>query len=190
MRTFALHTTESAPEAAKAPLSAIETAWGFIPNLHRTLAESPVTLQAYDTLFSLFGQSSFTAAEQQVVYLAINVFNACEYCTAGHSVLARNAGLPADAIEALRESQPLADPRQEALRRFAETVVRERGRVGEEDLAAFFEAGFSRAQVLEVVLAAATKTISNYTNHITHTPNDAFMAATAWTAPHRRAAGA
>jgi hypothetical protein len=40
------------------------------------------------------------------------------------------------------------------------------------------------------VLAVATKTISNYTNHITHTPNDTFMAATAWTAPHRRAAGA
>ncbi len=30
--------------------------------------------------------------------------------------------------------------------------------------------------MLEVVTIAATKTISNYANHITHTPKEAFMA--------------
>jgi AhpD family alkylhydroperoxidase len=90
MSTFTLHTTETAPAAAKEQLAGIEKAWGFVPNLHRTLAESPVTLEAYNALFGLFGKSSFTPAEQQVVYLAINVVNECEYCTSGHSVLAKN----------------------------------------------------------------------------------------------------
>jgi AhpD family alkylhydroperoxidase len=100
MSTFTLHTTETAPAAAKEQLAGIEKAWGFVPNLHRTLAESPVTLEAYNALFGLFGKSSFTPAEQQVVYLAINVVNECEYCTSGHSVLAKMAGLDAETISA------------------------------------------------------------------------------------------
>lgn len=188
MTGFTLHTPQTAPEAARAQLATIEKAWHFIPNLHRTLAESPVTLEAYDTLFALVGKSSFTPAEQQVVFMAVNVLNECEYCTAGHSVLAKQAGLPPDAIAALRESAPLVDPRLQALRGFAETVVRTRGFAGDDAVDAFLAAGFSRAQVLEVVLIIATKTISNYTNHLTHTPLDGFMAGTKWTAPRNRAA--
>ena len=178
MTAFTLHTVETAPEAARAQLAGIEKAWTFIPNLHRTLAESPVTLQAYDALFGLVGQSSFSPAEQQVAFLAINVANECEYCTAGHSVLAKMAGVTPDVIEALRESAPVADARLEALRHFVERVVAERGFAGDAAVEAFLAAGFTRAQVLEVVLIVATKTISNYVNHLTHTPLDAFMAPT------------
>lgn len=190
MTEFTLHTVETAPDAAKAQLAGIEKAWTFIPNLHRTLAESPVTLQAYDTLFGLVGQSSFTPAEQQVAFMAVNVLNACEYCTSGHSVLAKMAGVAPEVIAALREAQPILDDRLQALRGFVERVVTERGFAGDEAVAAFIAAGFSKAQVLEVVLIVATKTISNYVNHLTHTPLDGFMAATAWVAPRNRAQGA
>lgn len=188
MTKFTLHTTDDAPEGSKAALAAIEQGWTFIPNLHRTLAESPVTLQGYDTLFGLVGKSSFTPPEQQVLFLAVSVLNECEYCASGHSALAAKAGLKPDAIVALREGRPLADARLEVLRRFAEAMVRERGHVGDAAVDAFIAAGFTRAQVLEVVLVIGTKTISNYVNHVTHTPNDAFMAGTAWTAPLRHAA--
>ncbi len=187
MTAFTLHTVETAPDAAKDQLAAIEKGWKFIPNLHRTLAESPVTLKAYDTLFDLVSKSSFTPAEQQVAYLAINVLNECEYCTSGHSVLAKMSGVDAATIEALREGKPLADARLQALRGFAEAVVRERGFVGDAAVDAFLAAGFTKAQVLEVVLIVATKTISNYTNHITHTPLDDFMGQTRWVAPRNRA---
>lgn len=188
MTAFTLHTVETAPAASREQLAQIEKTWTFIPNLHRTLAESPVTLQAYDALFGLVGQSSLSPIEQQVAYLAINVLNACEYCTSGHSALAKMSGVGPDVIEALREGMPIADSRLQALSVFAEAVVRERGFVGDAAVEAFLLAGFTKAQVLEVVLVAATKTISNYVNHITHTPLDAFMTSTAWVAPARRAA--
>lgn len=190
MTDFALHSIDSAPAGSQAKLAEIEKAWKFIPNLHRTLAESPVALEAYDTMFSLVGKSSFTAQEQQVAYLAINVINECEYCTSGHSVLAKMAGVAPDVIQALRNSTPIADPHLEALRVFAETVVRERGFVGDAAVDAFLAAGFTRAQVLEVVVVVATKTLSNYVNHITHVPLDGFMADTKWVAPRNRAQAA
>lgn len=186
MSAFIQHTLETAPEGAKAQLAAIEKAWSFIPNLHRTLAESPETLEGYDTLFGLVAKTTLTAAEQQVVYLAINWVNECEYCMAGHSVLAAGAKVPADVIHAVREHVQIADVRLEALRRFAQYVVVQRGNVGEGEVQRFLGAGFSKRNVLEVILAVATKTISNYVNHIAGTPNDAFMKDTAWVAPSKR----
>jgi hypothetical protein len=37
--------------------------------------------------------------------------------------------------------------------------------------------------MLEVILGVATKVMSNYTNHIVHTPYDAFMEGNEWTKP-------
>lgn len=188
MTRFTVHTPETAPEASRPLLANVKAAWGFIPNLQATLAESPVALEAYDTLFGLVARSSLSPAEQQIVYQAINVFSECEYCTAGHTFLSRKAGVPEDAIQAIRNGEPIADTRLQALRHFAESVVRERGFVGDAAVDAFIAASFTRENVLEVITVAATKLISNYTNHITHTPKEGFMAdpALAWTAPRNR----
>lgn len=190
MPEFTLHTVDTAPEGARSQLERIEKAWKFVPNLHRTLAESPVTLEAYDTLFGMVARTSFTPAEQQVVFLAASVVNGCAYCVSGHTVLARKAGLQDGVIAALRDASPIADPRLEALRAFTQTVVRERGMAGEATISAFLAAGFTRAQILEVVLIISAKTISNYVNHLAETPLDAFMAETRWTAPRNRIAAA
>ncbi len=188
MSQFTVHTLESAPAASQPLLQATQKAWGFVPTLHGILAESPVALEAYDALFGLVGKSSFSPAEQQVAFLAVNVLHECEYCTAGHTYLARAAKLDEQAIQALRNSTPVADARLQALRTFTEQVVRERGFVGQAGLDAFFAAGYTKAQVLEVVTIVATKTISNYVNHLTHTPLESFMSdpALRWIAPRNR----
>jgi AhpD family alkylhydroperoxidase len=192
MNTFAVHTLQSASSAAAPLLEKSQKEWGFVPTLHGILAESAPTLAGYRQLFELVGQSSFTPAEQQVAYLAVNVLHECEYCTAGHTYLARAAKLPEPVIQALRESEPIADARLQALRSYTEAVVRERGNVGDAATEKFLAAGFSKAQALEVVLIIATKTISNYVNHIAHTPKESFMSdpALGWIAPSRRLAKA
>lgn len=192
MTNFTVHTLDTAPDASKARLAEVKAAWGFVPALHGMLAESQVALDAYDTLFGLVGQSSFTPAEQQAAYLAINVLHECEYCTAGHTYLGRAAGLPEDAIQALRNGRPIADARLEALRSFAERIVRERGFVGDEAVDAFLAAGFTKQNVLELITIIATKTISNYVNHITHTPLESFMSdpALRWVSPRNSAKAA
>jgi AhpD family alkylhydroperoxidase len=193
MAAFASHTIETAPEGAKTRLAAVTKAWGFLPKLHGKLAESPLALEAYDTLFGLVARmSTLSPVEQQVAYQAINVFHECEYCTAGHTYLARQVKMDEAVIAALRNGTPIPDARLQALRLFAEAVVRERGFVGDAAVDAFLAAGFTRAHVLDVVTIAATKTISNYANHITHTGMEAFMSdpALGWTSPRNRKAAA
>jgi uncharacterized peroxidase-related enzyme len=176
MTQFTLHTAESAPAGSADRLVSVKKNWGFVPKLQATLAESPVALKAYDDMFNLIAaEATLNPAEQQVVYQAINVFHGCEYCAAGHTFLSRKAGVPEDAIAALRDRQPMADNRLEALRRFAEQVAITRGFAGDAAVESFIAAGFTKAQVLEVVTIIATKVISNYTNHLTHTPLEDFM---------------
>jgi AhpD family alkylhydroperoxidase len=192
MTNFTVHTLDTAPEASKAKLAEVQKAWGFIPTLHGTLAESPETLEAYDTLFALVSKTTLTPQEQQVVYLAINVMHECEYCTMGHTYLGRMVKLDEIVIQALRNSKPIAHAKLQALRSFTEAVVRERGFAGDKAVDAFINAGFTKRNVLEIVTVIATKTISNYVNHLTHTPKESFMSDPAlnWVAPRNRAIAA
>jgi AhpD family alkylhydroperoxidase len=184
MTRFDLHTPDTAPAGSKAQLAAATKAWGFTPKLHAILAESPAALIGYDTLFGLVAQSTLTPVEQQVAYQAINVFHGCEYCTMGHTYLSRAAGMDEGDVQALRNDGAPSDPKLAALWGFARAVVKTRGHAGDAAVDAFLAAGFSRANVLDVVAIVATKTISNYTNHLTHTPKEAFMSdpALAWSA--------
>jgi alkylhydroperoxidase family enzyme len=79
-------------------------------------------------------------------------------------------GLDTDLIAALREGRILTDTRLEALRAFVRALVMEHGAVPEADRQAFFAAGFTPRQALEVVLGVATKVMTNYTNALAVTP--------------------
>lgn len=187
---FDLHTLETAPAAARLILDDGKKAFGSVPNLYAVLAEAQAALKGYTTLWNIFDESSFTPAERQVVYLTSNYENECRYCMAGHSVLAKTAGLSDQAITAIRDGGVIGDARLEALHRFTGKVVAQRGFVDDAETEAFLAAGFGRQQVLEVVLGAAVKLISNYTNHLAETPLDGFMAKTVWEHPSRRQAAA
>ncbi|UUP18419.1 carboxymuconolactone decarboxylase family protein [Nitratireductor thuwali] len=184
MHDFPIHSLDSAPEASRGLLAEIETRWGFLPKLHAALAESPAALRAYEALFSLAEQTGFTPAERQVVFLTVSTFHGCGYCTAAHTFLARQAGLDEGELQALRSGRPLTGRRLESLRRFTLAVVRDRGDPGSQEVEAFLSAGFDEANVLDLLVIIAAKTISNYANHIVGTPMEEFMAdpALAWSA--------
>jgi uncharacterized peroxidase-related enzyme len=180
---FTIHDTATAPAASVEILDSVQKNWGFVPNLHRVLAESPAALEAYSTLWGIAEKTGFTAQERNIAYLAIIYENECTYCMAGHSNLSRMAKVdPAD-IAAVRENRPIADAKLEAFRQFAAKVTRQRGAVSEADVAAFKAAGYDNRAVLDLLVLAATKLISNYTNHLAETPNDSFMKGAEWTAP-------
>ncbi len=185
MSDFVIHTIETAPEGSRDALAEVEAKYGTVFNLFGALAESPVAVHAYQTLGDLFEQGTFTPPERQLLLLTISAENGCEYCVAAHSAGAAMAALDNRAIEAVRDGTPIADARLATLRDFALAVVRQRGWLSPDQVEAFIASGFTKAQVLEVIVAVALKTISNYTNHIAQPPLDAPFEATRWT---RRAA--
>jgi uncharacterized peroxidase-related enzyme len=187
MRQFEIHKKKSAPEQSVKLLEQAESAFGFVPNLLGVLAESPPVLKAYLQLGQIFDESSLSPAERQVAILAVSRGNGCNYCMGAHSVIARMQKVPEQAIEAIRQDRPIEDRRLEALRKFTTTVVDQRGWISEQEISEFEDAGFNRAQVLEVILAISFKTLSNYVNHFAGTPLDDAFHGSEWTPAEIRA---
>ncbi|MCR6633479.1 carboxymuconolactone decarboxylase family protein [Devosia sp.] len=181
MSNFVQHTPDTAPEESKTLLLAVKEAWGFIPTMHATLAESPSALAGYETLWSHISASTLSPVEQQVAYQAVNVLHGCAYCTMGHTYLSRQVGMSEGTVVRLRAGLPPEDSKLAALWTFARTVAEARGEA-REAIPAFLGAGFTKANVLDVVAVIAAKVIANYSAALADIPLEAFMSdpAIAW----------
>lgn len=175
-------TIDTAPPDARPLLEATQKQMGMVPNMYANMANSPGLLSTYTHGYNLFRKASgFTPAEQEIVFLTISRENGCTYCMAAHSWVAANSSkVPAPALEALRAGKEIAEPKLGALSRFTSVLVDKRGRPSSEDVKAFIAAGFSEHHILEVILAIAVKTLSNYSNHLFGTTVDAAFADHAW----------
>ncbi len=180
MSTLKVHNMETAPEASKSLLGNSQKAYGMIPGLHGVLAGAPGILEAYQTLHQLFVDSSFNNEELTVVWQTINVEHECHYCVPAHTGIAAMMKVDEKITDALRNRAPLADPKLETLREMTLSIVRNRGNVKNEEIQAFYAAGYGERQVLEIILGLSQKVISNYTNHIAKTPIDAPFQKFAW----------
>ncbi len=181
MSNFELHTIESAPDDAKPLLEQSNQDYGMVPGLYQVMASSPQLLKSYFALHELFDKTDLTVEERNTVWLAISIENECHYCVPAHTAIAKQQGVSQDIITALRGKKPLGDEKLEALRTLTLILVRNRGNATQEELNAFFAAGFEPRHVLDILVGIAQKTLSNYTNHLTQTEVDAPFKAFTWT---------
>ena len=182
-------TIEDAAPKARTGLQQAQEKMGFIPNMYARMANSPGLFDMYQQGYAAFrAESGFTPAEQEVVFLTISRLNGCEYCMAAHSFVAdKMSNVPSAVTDAIRNDTALPDERLSALAKFTRVMVEQRGLPQTRDVEAFLAAGYSERQILEIILAIAVKTLSNYTNHLFHTPVDAMFASRTWEEP--RSAG-
>lgn len=182
MTEFTVHTIESAPEGSQAILKGVQQSYGFLPNLMATFSESPAMLEAYATIAGIFDKSDFTPTERQIVLMTTSRLNGCTYCMSAHTTISKMQGVADDVVQSLRNNVALADSKMEALRVFSAKINENRGEVSQSDVDAFLTAGYSKANVLEVILGTAQKVMSNYTNHVAKTPIDDAFQADIWSA--------
>src|SRR5688572_13211452 len=142
-------TVEAAPAPSQALLTAVKQQLGCVPNLFRLTATSPETLEGYLGLNRALAKGRLDAATRERIALAVAEINGCGYCLAAHAYLAKHiARLDDDEIEANR-SATSSDGQAAAAVAFAAAVARTRGAVGDAELTAVRNAGYSDAQLLE-----------------------------------------
>lgn len=172
MTRFTVHTVDSAPEAAKTRVQAAFNANGFLPNLIGVLANSPEALAFYQEVGKLNAQSSLNAGEREVIQLIAAKTNQCGFCVAGHTKLATvKELLSSQDIQAARSAnaEAFSDEKLNALAHFTIAIMAQRGNVEEAQLQAFFNAGYTQQQAIEVVMGVALATLCNYTNNLAKT---------------------
>ncbi|TDK50467.1 carboxymuconolactone decarboxylase family protein [Antarcticimicrobium luteum] len=182
MTKFERFDETTAPEAALPLIAKSKKAFGRLPGLHAVMAGSPALLEAYQALHRLFAEeTAFDADEKTVVWQTINVYHACHYCVPAHTGIAKMMGVSDEVSNALRDETPLPNDKLEALRTFALIMLDNRGNPTDEQIGAFYAAGYNQRHVLDIILGLAQKVMSNYTNHVAQTPVDPVMQKFAWT---------
>ena len=160
------------PEGAiAATLQAVKSKLGMVPNMFATLAHSPAALNGYLALSDATSKGVLTAAQREIVALAVAETNACGYCLAAHSAIGKGAGLSSAQINAARLAKGSTD-KDQALASFARRITETRGTISDAELAEFKATGFDDAVVLEVITHVALNTLTNYVNHIAQTTID------------------
>ncbi len=175
-----LHTKETAPEESQAVIDEVINAYGFFPNLYAMMAAAPMAPRTYLDLNAILDKTSLSDTEVQIVLIATSYENECTYCVAAHTVVAGMKKVPNDIVQALRDGTQIADPKLEALRALTASIVQTRGRPTPKILKAFADAGYMQAQLIEVLIGVATKTFTNYLNHISDTPLDEVFKTAEW----------
>lgn len=173
MSKFQIHTIESAPEAAKETLKAVQQANnGFIPNLIGVLANAPTALETYRTVGSINGRNSLTAEEREVVQITVAVVNGCGFCVAGHTKIAlKLLNMPDEVVNALRATARIdSNPKLDTLARFTLAVILQKAKLTEAQLNEFFVAGYNQQNAIDVILGVSLATLCNYVNNIAETP--------------------
>jgi uncharacterized peroxidase-related enzyme len=163
---------EAAPLAAQAHLHAVQKQLGVVPNLFRLVANSPAALEGYLGMSAALAKGSLTAPTRERIALAVAQGNECGYCLGAHSYLGRELAKLSEAeIRANRLGGSL-DAQADAAVRFAVAVMQARGRVSDAQLQAVRQAGYSEAQIVEIVQHVALNTWTNYLNEVAQTVLD------------------
>jgi alkylhydroperoxidase family enzyme len=170
MKSFPIHTIDSAPEGSRASLAALQGAFGMIPNVAGAMATSPVLIGSLVGLFGKVHGGSFAENQIQVVLLTNAVANVSPWAVAFHSALALRHGVAAADVDAIRAGQLPKDSQLAALSALARSLIERRGHLSQQDADQFLEAGFGKSCLLEVIAIVAASTITNYTATVTNPP--------------------
>lgn len=163
---------EASPAESRALLEAVNKQIGRVPNLFRLVGVSPAGLEGYLGMNGALGKGTLDARTRERIALAVAEINSCGYCLSAHSFFGKNlAKLSDDEILANRNGGS-TDAKADAAVRFAALLANKRGQVGDEAVQAVRQAGFTDAQIIEIIAHVAINTFTNYVNESLKTEID------------------
>jgi alkylhydroperoxidase family enzyme len=178
---LAVHTVETAPEAARPILEGIAADVGMVPNLAGTIAISPTLLQAFDGLRRAVSSGDLDPIVRETAGVAVGVAVDNKYGVAAHSTFLDRLGADGAEVDLMRRGSEPTDERLAAAYDFARQVVLQRGKVDNATVTRVANAGFSTAEILEIVaectFAGLVGTIDNLAGRV---ELDAPLAPRAW----------
>jgi len=165
-------TIDASPAASRPLLEAVKKQLGLAPNIFRMVANSPAALEGYVGLLGALGKGALPAATHERIALAVAEFNGCDYCLSAHTYLGSHVAKLDDGEMTANRSGASNDVQADAAVRFASKVLRQRGHVSDDDVRAVKTAGYSDAQIVEIVQHVALNIWTNYVNNVAKTDID------------------
>jgi uncharacterized peroxidase-related enzyme len=157
--------SETVPAESKATLNAFTKNIGFTPNMMTAFAHSPIAFNAWANLLGSLSKA-LDVKTRDSIGLAVSEVNGCNYCLTVHSFTAEHmAKLPAEEIILARKGHA-SDRKRDAAVQFARKVTEARGQVSDDDMEAVIAAGYTHANLMEIVALVAMYSLTNFFNNV------------------------
>jgi uncharacterized peroxidase-related enzyme len=164
-RAFTVPSKADVSPANQSLFDNLQKALGFVPNLYAYFAKNDTALGDYLQLQNR--KSTLRAKEREVINLVTSQINGCRYCQSAHTVLGKMNGFTDEQVLELRKGGASFDSKLDALAKFTASVVENRGHADATSKEAFFAAGYTEANMIDVVIVVGDKIISNYIHNLT-----------------------
>lgn len=168
--TFKVPSRDEVSAGNQAIFDNMKNAFGMVPNLYATFALNDTALGDYLTLQNR--KNTLSAREREVINLVVSQVNDCKYCVPAHTAVAKMNGFTDEQVLAIRRGEASFDHQLSALAKLVKETAINRGRPSEKALDSFFDAGYTTANLIDVMIIIGDKTISNYLHNITQIPVD------------------
>lgn len=170
MTQFKVPQRENVSPNNQAIFDNLKSALGMVPNLYAAMAYSDTGLENY--LGFQNGKTSLTKKEKEAINLVVSEVNNCRYCQSAHTLLGKMNGFSEEQTLEIRSGSASFDPKLNALVQFTKEATVNKGKVSESTLNGFFNAGYTKGSIVDVIIAIADKVVMNYLHNLTQVEID------------------
>ncbi len=170
MKSFAVPTRDQVSENNQAIFDNLQNSLGFVPNLYATFAYSDTALGDYLNFQNR--KSTLRAKEREVINLVVSQVNDCSYCLAAHTALGKMNGFTDEQILEIRSGSASFDAKIDALVKFTQDTTINRGKPNASSVEALFAAGYTEANLVDILIVIGDKIVSNFLHGVTQIPVD------------------
>lgn len=170
MRPFDVPTRDEVTEQNQQIFDDFESKVGFVPNIYATYAYSDHAPERYLTFAN--GKTSLNNKEKEVINLVVSQVNGCTYCQAAHTAIGKMNGFSEEQTIELRSGKASFDDKLDALVKLTGAIAENRGNISDDVLSNFFEAGYTKENLVDVILNVGEKTTTNLLHNVTQIPVD------------------
>jgi len=168
--TFTVPTRDQVSPANQVIFDQMKKAFGKVPNIYATLALNETALADYLALQNR--KNTLSAKEREIINLVVSQVNDCKYCVPAHTAVGKMQGFTDEQILEIRRAEISFDSKYDALAKFVKETAINRGRPSELAYDNFFEAGYTKASLIDVMIIIGDKIISNYFHNVVQIPVD------------------
>ncbi|MEX0660465.1 MAG: carboxymuconolactone decarboxylase family protein [Balneolaceae bacterium] len=170
MRPFKVPTRDEVSDQNKEIFDDLKSKLDFVPNIYATYALSDNAPARYLTFAN--GKTSLNNKEKEVINLVTSQVNECTYCQAAHTALGKMNGFTEEQTIELRQGKASFNEKFDALAKLTKAIAENRGKISDDVLDTFFEAGYTKENLVDAIVNIGEKATTNFLHNVTEVPVD------------------
>lgn len=176
MTKFTVPTEDEVSAANKTNFNRLTKTVGFVPNIYALMAYSDTALDTYLKFEN--APNMLSKKETELVKLVVSQENGCQYCLSAHTMFGKMNGFSNEQMLEIRSGSATFNHKLDALATITKEIVAHKGKATEGAIQNFFDAGYTKGILIELVQLVAVMVVTNYLHNLTGVPIDFELAPT------------